>query len=126
MSFVAKDYKEHVWTEENPDGYFPRLRTIQSYGGGPLAQNNDRYLQKVNYIRIKNITFGYTATLKDSFIHSCRLYFSAENLFYWSPMKKYSKYVDPELAVASGTYRSSTGTGYTIPRTITLGVNLNF
>lgn len=126
MSFVAKDYKDNIWTEDNPDGYFPRLRTIQTYGGGPLAQNNDRYLQKVNYLRVKNITFGYTAPLKNTFINSCRLYFSGENLFYWSPMKNNSKYVDPELAVGSGTYRASTGTGYTMPRTITFGVNLNF
>lgn len=125
-SFVPVDYKENVWSEENPDGYFPRLRPIQTYSGGPLAQTNDRYLQKVNYLRLKNITLGYTVPFKKAFISSCRVYFSAENLCYWSPLKKYCKYIDPELAVATGTYYSGSGTGYTIPRTITFGVNLNF
>ena len=112
--------------EENPDGYFPRLRPIQTYGGGPLAQKNDRYLQKVNYLRLKNITFGYTVQFKKAFISSLRIYFAAENIAYASPLKKYCKTIDPELAVASGTYASGTGTGYTMPRTFTFGLNLNF
>lgn len=125
-SFISKDYKDNIWTEENPDGYFPRLRPIQSYNGGPLAQVNDRYLQKVNYLRLKNITFGYTIPFKKTFVSSARIYFSAENIAYWSPLKKYCKTIDPELATATGTYFSGTGTGYTIPRTITLGLNINF
>lgn len=130
MTFIAKDYKDNVWTEDNPNGYFPRLRPIQSYGGGPLAQNNDRYLQNVAYLRLKNLTFGYTVPFKKSIVSSLRVYVAAENLCYFSPLKKHSKYVDPEIAVASGTYHNSasggTGTGYTMPRTITAGLNINF
>lgn len=126
LSFITKDYKDNIWTEENPDGYFPRLRPIQTYGGGPLAQNNDRYLQKVNYLRLKNITFGYTVPFKKAFISSLRFYFSGENLAYASPLKKYSKAVDPELAAATGTYYSGSGVGYTMPLTLTLGLNINF
>lgn len=125
-SFISKDYKDNIWTEDNPDGYFPRLRPIQSYNGGPLAQVNDRYLQKVNYLRLKNITFGYTVPFKNAFVQSLRVYFSAENIAYWSPLKKYCKTVDPELAVASGTYSSGSGTGYTMPRTLIFGLNINF
>ena len=110
VSFISKDYKDNIWTEDNPDGYFPRLRPIQTYSGGPLASTNDRYLQKVNYLRLKNVT----------------VFFSAENLYYWSPLKKYCKTIDPELAVATGVYKSGTGTGYTIPCTVTFGANINF
>ena len=125
-SFISKDYKDNIWTEENPDGYFPRLRPIQTYSAGPLAQTNDRYLQKVNYLRLKNITFGYTVPFKKAFISSLRFYFSGENLAYASPLKKYSKAVDPELAAATGTYYSGSGVGYTMPLTLTLGLNINF
>ena len=130
-SFIATDYKDNIWTEENPNGYFPRLRPIQSYNGGPLGTVNDRYLQDVSYLRLKNVTFGYTIPFKKSFISSCRVYFAGENLWYWSPMKKVTKYVDPELAVATGTYITSkmsgtTGTGYTMPLTLTFGININF
>ena len=126
ISFISKDYKDNVWTEDNTDGYFPRLRPIQTYSGGPLAQTNDRYLQKVNYLRLKNITLGYTVPFKSSVISSCRVFFTAENLYYWSPLKKYCKTIDPELAVATGVYRSGTGTGYTIPCTVAFGANINF
>ena len=126
VSFISKDYKDHIWTEDNPNGYFPRLRPIQTYSGGPLAQTNDRYLQKVNYLRLKNITLGYTVPFKNNIISSCRVFFSAENLYYWSPLKKYCKTIDPELAVATGVYKSGTGTGYTIPCTVTFGANINF
>ena len=126
LSFITKDYKDNIWTEENPDGYFPRLRPIQTYSAGPLAQTNDRYLQKVNYLRLKNITFGYTVPFKKAFISSLRFYFSGENLAYASPLKKYSKAVDPELAAATGTYYSGSGVGYTMPLTLTLGLNINF
>ncbi|MBQ7622762.1 MAG: TonB-dependent receptor [Bacteroidales bacterium] len=130
-SFVAVDYKDNIWTEDNPDAYFPRLRPLISYNGGPLAAKNDRYLQKVNYLRLKNVTVGYTVPFKKAFISSCRVYFSGENLCYWSPLKKVTKYVDPELAVATGTYTTSkmsgtSGVGYTMPLTLTFGVNLNF
>lgn len=126
LSFISVDYKDNIWTEENPDGYFPRLRPIQTYRGGPLAQTNDRYLQSVRYLRLKNITFGYTVPFKNTFISSLRLYFSGENLAYASPLKKYCKTVDPELAVATGTYYSGSGVGYTMPMTITFGLNVNF
>lgn len=126
VSFISKDYKDNIWTEDNPDGYFPRLRPIQTYSGGPLASTNDRYLQKVNYLRLKNVTLGYTIPFKSNIISSCRVFFSAENLYYWSPLKKYCKTIDPELAVATGVYKSGTGTGYTIPCTVIFGANINF
>lgn len=31
-------------------------------------------------------------------IKQLRVYFTAENLCYWSPIKKHSKYIDPEAA----------------------------
>ena len=31
-------------------------------------------------------------------IQQLRVYFTAENLCYWSPIKKHSKYIDPEAA----------------------------
>jgi hypothetical protein len=63
---------------------------------------------------------------KKSFISSLRFYFSGENLAYASPLKKYGKAVDPELAAATGTYYSGSGVGYTMPLTLTLGLNINF
>lgn len=109
-SFITYDFMDDVWSEQNPGGYFPRLRPIQSYNGGPLGQNNDRYLQSVAYLRFKNLTIGYTLPVLKRYFQKLRIYVSGENLCYWSPLKKHCKLIDPELAISSGTYKGGTGT----------------
>lgn len=125
-SFISKNFMDNVWTEENPDAYFPRLRPIQCYNGGPLAENNDRYLQNAAYLRLKNISLGYTLPDLTKFITKCRVYVSAENVCYFSAMKKYCPNIDPELAVASNTVKAGTGQGYEMPRTLSFGLDLTF
>ena len=125
-SFITYDFMDDVWSEQNLGGYFPRLRPIQSYNGGPLGQNNDRYLQSVAYLRFKNLTIGYTLPVLKKYLSKLRIYVSGENLCYWSPLKKHCKLIDPELAISSGTYKGGTGTGYTMPRTFSFGVDITF
>ena len=101
LSFLQKDFLADVWTAENTDAYFPRAMAY-SASGGVLSNVNDRYLQNLRYLRFKNLTVGYT--LPQSWtgkarIESVRIYFTGENLCYWSPLKKYSRYVDPEAAI---------------------------
>jgi TonB-linked SusC/RagA family outer membrane protein len=126
VSFVAKDFMKNVWTEDNTDAYFPRLRPIICYNGGPLGQNNDRYLQDISYLRFKNLTIGYTLPVLTKHISKIRIYVSGENLYYWSPLKKYNKNIDPELAGSTGTYTSGSGTGYLMPKIYSFGVDLTF
>ena len=101
LSFLQKDFLADVWTAENTDAYFPRAMAY-SASGGVLSNVNDRYLQNLRYLRFKNLTVGYT--LPQSWtgkarIESVRIYFTGENLCYWSPLKKQSRYVDPEAAI---------------------------
>jgi len=125
-SFVEKDYADRCWTEENTDAYFPRIRVITCYNGGPLGQNNDRYLQNAAYLRFKNLTIGYTIPVLKSVFSKIRVYASGENIWYWSPMKKNTRVIDPELAVSTTTYKSGTGSGYQMPRTFCLGIDVTF
>ena len=39
---------------------------------------------------------------------------------------RHCKLIDPELAISSGTYKGGTGTGYTMPRTFSFGVDITF
>lgn len=126
LSFITEDFMDDVWTEENTDAYFPRLRPIQCYNSGPLGQNNDRYIQSVAYLRFKNLTIGYTLPVLKKYFTKIRLYASGENICYWSPLKKHCKLIDPELAISDGTYKAGTGTGYTMPRTFSFGVDITF
>lgn len=101
LSFLQKDFLADVWTAENTDAYFPRAMAYYA-SGGVLSNVNDRYLQNLRYLRFKNLTVGYT--LPQSWtgkarIESVRIYFTGENLCYWSPLKKHSRYVDPEAAI---------------------------
>ena len=99
-SFVPYNFIDKVWSEENPDTYFPRARAY-SATGGYLSRVNDRYIQNIRYLRFKNLTVGYTIPVsltKKAGIDQLRVYFSGENLNYWSPLKKNNLYVDPEAA----------------------------
>ena len=114
-----------VWSEDNPDSYFPRPRGyIAMKDGRALGTVNDRYLQNVGYCRLKNLTFGYTIPeklLKKAKISNLRVYFSGENLGYASPLKKNSRYVDPEQAMTAGNLSV-----YPWQKTFMFGVDLTF
>lgn len=123
-AFLPKGIANEAWFEDNPDAYFPRLQR----GGaayldrGQMTTVNDRYLQSLAYLRLKNVSLGYTlpaAWLKAIHIEKFRVYVSGENLFYASPF--HTKYVDPEQAMAS-----KDGRVYPFSKTITVGLNLTF
>ncbi|MBO6027975.1 MAG: TonB-dependent receptor [Bacteroidales bacterium] len=108
-TFIPKDFQTMYWTEENPDGYLPRARGyVAGVGTGrELTETNDRYLQNIGYLRVKNLTFGYT--LPDNIsrkigMERLRIYFTGEDLFFWAP-GLHSRYIDPEMAQTNGNLR---------------------
>lgn len=127
-SFIPSNFMDNVWSEDNPNAYFPRPRGYIAYAkNGPLGSVNDRYLQNVAYFRLKNLTLGYTPPIpQNKVIQSLRVYFSGENLFYFSPLKKHSKYVDPEQATSSNTASPNTGVAYNFSRTFSIGLDITF
>lgn len=125
LSFIHKDFTDNVWSEDNQGAYFPRPRGYASYSGGALGVANDRYLQNAAYLRLKNLTVGYTIPISKKIINSLRVYFTAENLFYWSPLKKYCKTVDPEMIYASS-YNSGSGVGYSYSKSFSFGLDIKF
>ena len=68
------------WTEDNRNAYFPRS-TYDNVTGNRVTQT--RYLQDASYLRLKNLTIGYTlprALLERWKIDNIRLYMSGQNL----------------------------------------------
>lgn len=127
LSYLPTDFLGKVWAEDNTDAYFPRARAYSS-SGGYLSKVNDRYLQNIRYLRLKNLTVGYTipATLtKKAGIDQIRIYFSGENLCYWSPLKKNSKYVDPEAAINRSSDVSNNAY-YPWAKTFMFGIDITF
>ena len=122
-TFIPKDFQNEYWTEENPDAYFPRPRGYVAgvKAGRELTETNDRYLQNIGYLRLKNLTFGYTIpekVSKKAGIERLRIYFTGENLFYYCP-GLHSKYIDPEMAQTNGNLRI-----YPWQKTIMFGVDI--
>jgi TonB-linked SusC/RagA family outer membrane protein len=126
LSFIHRDFMQNVWSEENPNAYFPRPRGYASYSAGALYVPTDRYLQNVAYLRLKNISIGYTLPISKRLFDQVRIYASGENLFYWSKLKKYTKTVDPELTNTTATYNSGSGVGYTYSKIYTVGIDIQF
>jgi len=97
-SFIPKNFENRMWSPQNPNAYFPKLRGyVALNANSELTSVNTRYLQNIAYIRLKNLTIGYNlpATLLQRWkIDRIRIYLSGENIFTASPLK--SKYIDPE------------------------------
>ena len=108
QTFIPRDFHTMYWSEENPDAYLPRPRGyIAMSTSRSLGAVNDRYLQNIGYLRLKNLTFGYSLpekAVKKAGISKLRFYFSGENLFYLAP-GLHSKYIDPEMAMTNGNLR---------------------
>ena len=127
VSFLQRDFIQRCWSEENPDAYFPRPRSY-SATGGELSKVNSRYLQNVRYLRFKNLTVGYTLPKKwlDKVrVDKVRVYFTGENLHYWSPLKKNCLYVDPESAFSRSS-NVDNHMSYTWQKTMMFGIDITF
>jgi hypothetical protein len=108
--------------DANPNGYFPVLQSWladNNYGSGlDIAQT--KYMLNAAYLRLKNLTLGYTIppTLTNRYhIKRLRLFFSGENLVEFSSIKKY---LDPE-SITDGY-----GWAYPYQRKYAVGINLDF
>ena len=102
--------------------YFPRWRGYEALGAtNQLGPANDRYMQNLAYLRLKNLTIGYTIPVLRNVFSQLRVYFSGENLFYWSPFKKHCRTIDPETAATI-----TTGNNYGFAKSFTFGVNVVF
>jgi TonB-linked SusC/RagA family outer membrane protein len=125
---------DKIWSETNPNSYFPRYRGYSAQNGSnELAQNQTKYLQNAAYVRLKSIQLGYHLPLgliKRIGLGDARVFVSGENLWTWSPLYKITKDIDPESingsdrVLTDGT--SGNGNNYPILKSITLGVSATF
>lgn len=105
----------------NLDPYYGRLRTDANN-----KQDCDRFLQDASYLRLKNLTIGFTLPEVGNvrkYIQKARLYFSAENLFTVTKLKIF----DPEsLTSNDDVYNGGAGKAYPQYRTYSVGLELTF
>lgn len=125
---LSEDLIGNTWTPENTNAKYPMQWYAGSgeyYDGATFGswKYTDMGLFSASYLRVKNLTFGYTfpgSWLSKAHISNLRLYFSGDNLFMFSAAKG----VDPTMSLTGGMEVGA----YTFPamRTISLGINLDF
>ena len=115
MGNIMVNFRDR-WTEDNPNPYAfsPRLYMGQNVNN---YEQSTWWVRKSNYLRLKNLEFGYTLprkVLDKMRIENLRFYVSAQNLYTFGKFAK--EFWDPEVAADA----------YPIQATVFLGVNLTF
>lgn len=105
-----------VWNSQNGQGWMPGIAT-NPYDSSNPSGASDFYLQDGSYVKLKNITLGYTLPqsifLKSHFIRGARFFVDAQNV---ATITGYDGF-DPELSV---------GNPYPQALSLSFGFNLNF
>jgi len=89
-------------------------------------------LLNMAYIRLKNLTVGYTVSFKNTGklgMSNARVYLTAENLLTWDKLKGLP--IDPEVETGVSMWGSNysqgrTGVGTPAFKTVSIGAQLNF
>jgi len=110
---------ENEWTPDKTDAYLPRVKGYAaSWWGAPeLIVSNTRYLQKVWYLRLRNVTLGYS--LPDRWmsrvgIARLRVFVTGENLATFTGLMHPD--IDPEVLNRT----------YPMQRIMAFGLSVNF
>jgi TonB-linked SusC/RagA family outer membrane protein len=129
MAKESKSYIKAGLANQNLNSKYPVLQcwlADKNLGTGinamGLAIPQTAYLLNGAYLRIKNITVGYTLPsewTQKAHLTRVRLYVSGDNIFEWSALKKY---FDPEAVTNQDSY------GYVYPfnRQYSIGMNVTF
>ena len=97
------------WTEDNPSNRYPLASKERA-----TSYIDSRYVENASYLKLRNLTVGYTLPIKESFPLKVRVFATASNLFTITPYTGY----DPEVA-------SGTDTGaYPSARSFVFGIDL--
>ncbi|MEJ8801071.1 SusC/RagA family TonB-linked outer membrane protein [Pontibacter sp. H249] len=115
------------WTPENRDAFAPALNspTLPNF-----AQLSTLHLQDGSYLRLKNVTLGYTLpqnlVAKSKVLSSARVYVMGQNL--WTLTADNFRGPDPEVSANGGSNQVAGESFFALPqpRSITGGVNLTF
>ena len=141
----------HLYSTANLDGVFNLVKEVKyrfrseanpgkgfygtTVGGGNVTGierdwMNSRFIADASYFSIRNITLGYNIGIKNKVFKSARIYASIQQVYVFT---KYWGGPNPETS-AQGNGQGDGGnlsqgvdlSNYPVPRTYTIGVNLNF
>lgn len=118
----SKGYNFHqdllkAWTPDNRNTDVPAL----VFGDPYAASASDRFLTDASYLNLQTINFGYTlpkSVVKKMKLDNVRVYFAADNVYYWSKRKG----LDPRQSITG----DNNSTYYSPIRTLSGGLSVTF
>ncbi len=116
------------WTPTNTDTDQPRNGFYYAQYGG---YTNSHFIEDASFLRLKNVTLGYTIPSGINFLSSVRLYVVAENLFTLTKYSGWDPEVDTKGYEAKGSQTANAGGGldfnsYPSMKSFTVGLNVTF
>lgn len=130
--FVPKAFSTNYWTPETPDAFYPRAWNLGGANTGFTYQVQSRYLLNMAYLRVKNLTLGYSLPgrlLEKVHVSKLRCYVSLENFLTFDHLHRMP--IDPEAISGYSMFSSNynlgrTGTGTPMFKSASFGVQLSF
>lgn len=119
-SITLREGWEKAWKPEAETNEFANPQSTSAM----MKYNSDKWVQNASFMRVKNLSIGYTFDESILKLGKIRVYVSSQNLL---TITKYKGF-DPEATTTAG---SDTGTGVDFganptPRSFTFGAQLNF
>ncbi len=116
------------WTPTNTDTDLPRNGFYYAQYGG---YTNSHFVEDASFLRLKNITLGYTLPSSVKFLNSLRIYVVAENVFTLTKYSGWDPEVDTKGYEAKGTQTANAGSGldfnsYPSMKSFSVGLNVTF
>ena len=109
---------DEFWTPENPNSRYPKI--LPTSAGSNDIQTSSTWVFDAAYLRVRNITVGYTlpkVLFSKTFVRNLRVYFTGQNLFTFD---KLPDGIDP--LTPNGTQ----GALYPITKSFIMGIDLKF
>lgn len=116
---VSTEYWRNRWTPENPTNRYP------AHDGRGKTEMSSYYVEDGSYLRLKNITFGYTLpqrVTRKIGLSYLRIYCAAENLLTFT---NYSGY-DPEVSFWNKLIPGLDQTNYPRARSVYFGISIKY
>ncbi|EON75250.1 TonB-dependent receptor [Lunatimonas lonarensis] len=150
-SYGNQLWMRHLFSTANLDGVFNMVRRAAdrfrspenpgagifgtTVGGGNVTGverdwNSSHYVFDASFFSIKNLTVGYNIGAIQKFVSSARIYASVQNLYiftnYWGGGNPEVSQQNNGQGDGGNLSQGVDLIGYPVPRTITIGANLNF
>ncbi|RYF95607.1 MAG: SusC/RagA family protein, partial [Chitinophagaceae bacterium] len=123
----------NYWTADNTGAFYPAAYNNAGSNTTNNMQVQDRYLLNMAYLRLKNLTVGYTlpqSLLQKIKLTSIRAYVGLENFITWDHLGDLP--IDPEYIDGFSMWNTSnynsgrTGTGIPAFKSVSIGLQVNF